>query len=297
MLAGVGRERFRARPVERFLVCCSGVRVKKGMSAGSVVLAVIAVVAIALAALYLKHRKAAQAPAAAPPATSVAPAASSPPPVSHPIEQALAPAAATTAPPPPPLQSDEDAVQALGTLLGGNAGALLVPEQLVGRIVATVDALPRRAVAPVLMPVHPPRGAFTVAEAEGRVTMDARNTARYAPYMAVLAQADPDALVAWYVRAYPLFQQAYQELGYPHGYFNDRLIVVIDDLLAAPTPAQPPLLQVSRGYYRFVDPSLEALSAGQKLLLRLGPDNAAQVKAKLRVVRAVLVGRTLPASP
>lgn len=28
----------------------------------------------------------------------------------------------------------------------------------------------------------------------------------------------------FYVRLYPLFQKAYVELGYPNGYFNDRLI-------------------------------------------------------------------------
>jgi hypothetical protein len=41
--------------------------------------------------------------------------------------------------------------------------------------------------------------------------------------------------------------------------------------------------------YQFADPNLEALSAGQKLLLRMGPANAVIVKAKLRELRSAVV--------
>jgi len=102
---------------------------------------------------------------------------------------------------------------------------------------------------------------------------------------------DARKAVAWYVRYYPLFQQAYRDLGYPHGYFNDRLIVAIDDMLAAPQATPPVALVRTDTYYRFVDPSLQQLSAGQKLMLRLGPENAAKVKAKLREIRAALAGQ------
>ena len=52
--------------------------------------------------------------------------------------------------------------------------------------------------------------------------------------------------------------------------------------------------------YAFADPSLQALSVGQKAMLRIGPANEAAVKAKLRAIRARLVGSGLgkaPASP
>ena len=45
---------------------------------------------------------------------------------------------------------------------------------------------------------------------------------------------DTGRLIAVYVRYYPLFQQAFRDLGYPNGHFNDRVVEVIDDLLAAP---------------------------------------------------------------
>ena len=40
--------------------------------------------------------------------------------------------------------------------------------------------------------------------------------------------------------------------------------------------------------YQYADPKLEALSSGQKLLLRIGPDNEATIKAKLRELRAAV---------
>jgi len=41
-------------------------------------------------------------------------------------------------------------------------------------------------------------------------------------------------------------------------------------------------------YYLFADKDLESLSAGQKILIRMGPENAARVKSKLTEIRAAL---------
>jgi hypothetical protein len=91
-----------------------------------------------------------------------------------------------------------------------------------------------------------------------------------------------------YRQFYPLFQRAYEDLGYPKAYFNDRLIAVIDHLLAAPrTPALVKLTQ-PKVLYEFADPELQSRSSGQKILLRMGNENAARVKAKLRELRAEL---------
>ena len=49
-----------------------------------------------------------------------------------------------------------------------------------------------------------------------------------------MESVDTGRLAALYVRFYPLFQQAYRDLGYPNGYFNDRLVEVIDHLLVTP---------------------------------------------------------------
>jgi len=59
---------------------------------------------------------------------------------------------------------------------------------------------------------------------------------------------DNHKLIAVYVEYYPLFQQAYDDLGYPSAYFNDRLVEVIDHLLETPDTKDPML----RVYHRFV---------------------------------------------
>jgi len=46
--------------------------------------------------------------------------------------------------------------------------------------------------------------------------------------------------------------------------------------------------------YEYADPSLEARSAGQKILIRMGPVNESRVKTKLREIRRALTGQALP---
>ena len=90
-----------------------------------------------------------------------------------------------------------------------------------------------------------------------------------------------------YRRFYPLFQDAYVDLGYPNGYFNDRLIEVIDDLLATPDKNEPVSLVRPHVLYEFSDPDLESLSSGQKMLLRMGSEHRSSVKQKLREFRNI----------
>jgi hypothetical protein len=105
----------------------------------------------------------------------------------------------------------------------------------------------------------------------------------------VVEAVDAQALVKLYVASYPLFQRAYEELGYPGKYFNDRLMAAIDDLMAAPELSAPVAVLRPRVLYELADPDLETRSAGQKILIRMGPDNALRVKAKLLEIRRALL--------
>ena len=270
-----------------------GAAVKRQTSATSWLLAGLVVVAALVAAVWVWRQVSRPAVVPAPAASATAPA------IRHPIDQAeRGPASASSAPLPALAVSDNQVVDALVGLAGrGDLRSLLLTNQIIARIVATVDALPRESVGARVLPLRPPAGAFQTEQMDGHTVIGAGNAARYAPYMRILESMDTGALVAWYVRSYPLFQQAYQELGYPQGYFNDRLIVAIDDMLAAPSPDQPIALVRPKVFYRYADPGLQSLSAGQKLLIRVGPDNAARIKARLRAIRAALTGAQLPAAP
>ena len=88
-----------------------------------------------------------------------------------------------------------------------------------------------------------------------------------------------------------MFQEAYESLAHPPQYFNDRMIEVIDHLLATPEVAGPVALAQPNVLYQFADPKLESMSAGQKVLVRMGAENAKVVKDKLRELRGELVAQ------
>lgn len=275
----------------------------KKTSVGSWIGAVVVVLAVVVAGAYLARKAmhpdtSVSVPAVPAPAASTASAASTT--IQHPIDQAdSSPASASTAALPSLDDSDASVAAALASLAGGHdLSSLLVSRQVVTRIVATVDALPRHGgLSAFTLPARTPKGSFITTETGGTTVISEQNSARYAPYMQVLEATDPQALVTWYVHSYPLFQQAYRQLGYPRGYFNDRLIAAIDDMLAAPDLTQPPTLVESKTYYHFADGALESLSTGQKLTLRTGPANEARIKTKLRAIRARLTSGKPQAAP
>ncbi|MCB1954780.1 MAG: DUF3014 domain-containing protein [Rhodocyclaceae bacterium] len=224
------------------------------------------------------------------------------PEVKFPIEQvadgAAAPApaggpgAAAPAEAVPELEESDGAASAWAEASVGEATVkALLPEHLVRRVVASVDNLSRERVSPRLWPVATAKGLPEVTRSEQGLFLAPVNARRYATYVAMAESADVDALVAGYKRLYPVFQQAYRELGYPTGNFNDRLVAVLDHLIAAPEVEGPIPLVQPKVIYQFADPELEALSAGQKMMVRMGPDNARRIKARLRVIRQRLVGQ------
>ncbi len=223
----------------------------------------------------------AEAPAPPPPVA----ASEAPPAVRYPIDAAQGGAeSALGAPAPTP---DGAALVASLLALPGAAGLdrLIVTDDAVHRFVATVDNLPRATVASKVMFVRPAEGTFAIDTEEGRTALGRGNASRYTPYLRTLQSLDTGALAALYVRNYSMFQQAYRDLGYPNGYFNDRLVDVIDHLLAAPEPTEAVTLLQPRVLYEFANPDLEGRSAGQKAMMRLGPDGERAAKAKLRDLR------------
>jgi hypothetical protein len=229
----------------------------------------------------------------APVETPRPPVAQAEPSIRYPIQKDEGMQAASE--PLPPLNESDQAVRdALSGLLGREwFKKFFNPQEIVRNIVVTIDNLPRKTVAVRLLPVKPAGGEFLTTGKEESLAISPENAARYAPYVRIAEMADAKKLVAIYVHFYPLFQRAYQDLGYPDGYFNDRLIAVIDHLLAGPVVNGPVRLVQPHVLYQLADPDLEAASAGNKILLRIGVENAEKIKTKLRDIRRELTGRTM----
>lgn len=183
-------------------------------------------------------------------------------------------------------ESDKFMLDAMTGLVGNKSlMKLFHTERIIRKIVATIDNLPRARVPLRVMPVSPAPGMFLTDGQEDEKTISPDNAARYAAYVKVAEAIDAQKLVEVYIQLYPLFQQAYEELGYPKKYFNDRLLVALDNMLAAPSPPQPIKLVQPHVLYNFADPSFEARSAGQKILMRMGSKNEARIKTKLREIK------------
>lgn len=247
----------------------------------------------------------AQAPVPAP-VMAETPAPPAEPQILHPLEAASAPAgeaASAAAPAPaaplPPLEQADGFVADALTGLVGRRGVLqfLQVDDFVQHVVATVDNLPGKHATPRLWPVQPTPGRFATRPQGESLQMDPDNAQRYVPLVQMVEAVDPAQAAALYRRLYPLFQQAYQDLGYPKGYFNDRLVQVIDHLQATPQvegTIEMTMTEVKGPYastapwlrYEFADPALQGLSAGQRALLRSGVVNQRRLLAWLAAFRA-----------
>lgn len=230
--------------------------------------------------------------ASAVPLTPVAPS------IQHPIDTPAPEAAGGPAPLPALADADQWVGEQLNELLTRkNVLAFLQLDGFVRRAVATVDNLARQQAPARVWPVNPTPQRFNVQRgSDGVDTIHPDNSQRYTPLVLMIDAVDTAQAVALYRRLYPLFQQAYEELGFPGRYFNDRLVEVLDHLIATPVPTTPlavTLVQVkgevpsTRPWvrYEFADPALESLSAGRKVLLRVGPEHQQRLQAKLRDIR------------
>ncbi len=234
-------------------------------------------------------------PIATVPVEAPAPQAAVPPPaasaavseIEHPIET-------------PAESGAADPRTALVDLFGARAAlSMFHLDDFPRRLAATVDNLGRSSAPSRIWPVVSPSGRFMVERGGDGEVIAADNSLRYAPFVLMVESVDAAHLAATYRRLYPPLQQAYEDLGYPGRYFNDRVVAVIDVLLATPAidarpkvhlPPIDPSVHPERPWvlYQFDDPALESLTAGQKMLLRMGPENERRLKAKLVEFRRLL---------
>lgn len=212
-----------------------------------------------------------------------------PPPPALPVVRQIIEASPEITPLPTLNESDAFVLEALSGLIGDpELVRLFVNKQIIHCIVATIDNLPRSQLPADVIPVAPAPGRFVVAGSGNNLIISPENAVRYAHYMKIAASLDTKALVNLYVTLYPLFQEAYEDLGYPKGYFNDRLLVAIDDLLASQDISEPVRLVQPKVYYQYANPLLEDRSIGQRILMRIGKQNRALLMSSLAEIRQEL---------
>lgn len=193
-------------------------------------------------------------------------------------------------PAPPPVRlpelnaSDGFVLERLRAMENGLAMARqLTDGQLVRRFVVLVENISRGEL-PQTEPLYPAPGREMPARGvdDGLYVMDGRAHTRFDPFVDAFAALDTDAAVALYRALSPLFRRAYAEIGYRGADFDETLRTAIRGVLRAEPPAGPHQLVKPSVMYLYADAGVENLDQVHKQLIRLGPDNARRVKAKLR---------------
>jgi len=214
-------------------------------------------------------------------------------PVEQPATAAPADLQEDVEPLPPLDESDNYARTELSGVFGVRIDDMLVKQGLIYKLVAATDSLSAANTPRKIWPIDVKDAGFKVVVADGgnvgEFYPNPENYQRYDGPVNLVTSANVETIAAVYRQMYPLLQEAYVGLGYPDGYFNDRLVEIIDLMLSTPEPAERVMLVRPHVLYQFADPDLEALSGGQKLLLRMGTANATKIKKSLLAFRQQIV--------
>jgi hypothetical protein len=229
----------------------------------------------ALAGVYFAKNKsvpiAASIPAAVPLATPVQPR--------YPVPGSPEELAAQIKGPLPSLdQSDGPIMEQLIALFGKEGfDAIFNPADLLKKSVVTIANADDDRLDIDYLPFNPLKENFKAIKQGDHYFLDPKNYERYDLIVKVAEVTDTKKIVAVYLHFYPLIQSAYQEIS-DHGYFNDRLIKVIDSLLSVPEVSEPLELVALVKSYKFLDKKFEKLTGAQKMFMRMGPENVRKEK-------------------
>lgn len=163
-------------------------------------------------------------------------------------------------------------------------------DDLVRRFVVLVRECAQGKVASKLFTFWTPQEPLQVQELQGgEYVLDPASYHRYDRL--ALAVEGLDVELGWqlYQRLKPWIEQVYAEFSPPGSDFDQVFLQAIENLLQTPQPQGEIRLTKPSVTYQYADPQLEALSPAQKLLLRMGPVNAAIVKHKLSLLRNKLL--------
>jgi hypothetical protein len=158
----------------------------------------------------------------------------------------------------------------------------LSPAELVRKFVVVVDNVANGNVAKDAVVVLAPRAPFKAVAVDEKVfVMDDASYARYDEFTQIFTSLDARRAAEFYDLLKPLFQSAYTELGYTDRQFDEVVFRAVGRLLETPVLEGPVRLVRPVVMFEYEDPQLESLSAAQKQLLRMGPNNSRAIQAKL----------------
>ncbi len=188
-------------------------------------------------------------------------------------------------PAPLPDLNDSDAfvLNSLAEIDGGSAVIThLVSEELIRKFVVLIENVSRGEFPDRNLPLQVPQQAMQVRELGSEFfLMDESSYRRFDASVNVLSNIDTETDGSYYKHKFPLFSQAYAEMGIPDSEFDEVLITAIDQVLNARSAPQPQQLIRPSLNYLYADPEVENFTDVEKLLMRLGPGNTQSLQRRL----------------
>jgi len=120
----------------------------------------------------------------------------------------------------------------------------------------------------------------------GKVSSE--NFARWEAAVRALQSIPPSDAAQVYVNVKRLFDEAYRELGYPNGDFDDAIAKAIRMLKATPDVTTDLVLLRRDGYFEHEDAALRSLPPVQKQLVLMGAENRRRILSWLQQLAATL---------
>jgi hypothetical protein len=190
--------------------------------------------------------------------------------------------------PPPPLDLPEmdesdDFVRGLVTRLSSRPqlAGWFVSDDLVHRfVVAVVNLSGGMSPASELTDLAP-EGAFGTLDSGNGEIIDPASYRRYDRAAETFASVDTRGTAQLFHQLYPLFEEAFRSLGIRDLSFEDAFARAVRNVLAVDVLDAPYAVELEEGVYVFADPDLESRSDAEKHLMRMGPENARLVQAKV----------------
>ncbi|PKG78966.1 DUF3014 domain-containing protein [Shewanella sp. Actino-trap-3] len=192
--------------------------------------------------------------------------------------------AAATIEPLPTLDESDDFVEAktLAIANGMKIAPMILKKDIARQFVVFVDNLAQGNMVRKASPLKGPDTKFTVSEITNKIYLNPDSYHRYDLYANFIEELSDKDLISTYNELKPLFTEAFTELGYSNIDFDTRMQQVFSMVADAPIIEDPIELSSISVNYKFVDPNLEALPNAQKLLIRMGPENARKIKAAVK---------------
>ncbi|MFT6985044.1 MAG: hypothetical protein ACJAT7_000851 [Psychromonas sp.] len=167
---------------------------------------------------------------------------------------------------------------------------LLTTTNIIRNFVVFIDNLSRGELLTKYSPLTKPIEPFSVVKIDNEIYLNEESYHRYDLYVDIINSIDIDFAIDQYRTLKPLFNEAYQELGYAENEFDATLYDAIEMVLNAPIVREPIKLVAPSAMYKFAEAELEALPSADKLMIRMGPDNILKLRVKLQEFQIALEG-------